>query len=96
MDLIVKIKDVRDSIKALAKSKRKSENEYKTECTKYGIKPKSKEETDEMDLLSAGDSRMRSMKVRSDDDETLSHMRKDADARNKHIEMLKSSVEDSR
>ena len=47
MELILLIRQVRDGIEALAKAKRNLENDYKTECTKYGIKPPSKEELEE-------------------------------------------------
>lgn len=93
MDLISKIKEVRNSIKDLAKKKRNAENNYKKECTKYGIKPPSKKEMEEQDPLASGNSRMRSINPRSEDDETLILMRKESDARQKHIEMLKASIE---
>ena len=50
MDLISKIKEVRNSIKDLAKKKRNAENNYKKECTKYGIKPPSKKEMEEQEI----------------------------------------------
>mmetsp|Transcript_13311 Transcript_13311/g.18152 ORF Transcript_13311/g.18152 Transcript_13311/m.18152 type:complete len:113 (+) Transcript_13311:490-828(+) len=95
MDLITKITQARHTIKGLTKRKNDAESTYKESCNKLGYKPPSKEELESEDPLS-GDSRLRSIQGRSEDDETLLGLRNEADARRRHIEMLKSNIDDAR
>lgn len=95
MDLITKISTARTDCKNLTKRKKAVESDYKKACNQYGYKPQSKDELDEADPLS-DNSRIRSLQGRSEDDETLFNLRRDTEARRKHVEMLKSNIEEAR
>ena len=95
MDLITKISQARQDCKNLTKRKKVVESDYKKACNQYGYKPQNKDELDEADPLS-DNSRIRSLQGRSEDDETLFGLRRDTEARRKHVEMLKSNIEEAR
>ena len=101
MDLIQKITDVRLNITKLDSKKTQAETQYKHICTKYGIKPATKqdEEIDEGEDMATEQSNMvRNMRNpgRSNDDEALFQMNQERETRRNNIELLKQSVEEAR
>jgi len=97
MDLIQKIGDVRLNIKKLTSSKGEFDNEYKQLCTKNGIKPaKTIEDLEDSDWLRENSKVLGNVRhiVRSQDDETLYHLRNEREARRSRIEMLRQNMEE--
>ena len=97
MDLIQKIHEVRVNIKKLTTSKGEYDNDYKQLCTKNGIKPaKSIEDLEDPDWLRENSKVLGPARnpMRSQDDETLFHLRQEVMARRQRIEFVKQNMED--
>ena len=97
MDLIQKIADVRLNIKKLTTAKGEFDNDYKQLCTKNGIKPaKCIEDLEDPDWLRENSKVLGPVRnpVKSQDEETLYHLRQEVMARRQRIEFVKQNMEE--
>ena len=96
-DLIEKIAMVRESIVQLQRSKGEYDNQYKQMCTKNGIKQaKTLEDLEEPSWLKENSKVLGNVRkpVRTQDDETLFHLRNEREARRHRVEALHSNIEE--
>ena len=78
IDLIYKIKDLRDSIKGLERARTESDNKYKQMCTKFGVRQaKTLEDLEEPSWLASNQHVLRNIKkpVRVHDEEATQQLR---------------------